>query len=474
MAASMATPIAENVGIAAIDIYFPSQYVSQTELEVADGVSSGKYTIGLGQHALAFVTDREDIYSCALSAVSSFMAKNGIDYKSIGRLEVATETMLDHSKSIKTVLMQLFSESGNVDVEGIDTYNACYGGTAALFNSVAWMESRSWDGRLALVVAADIAEYAAGPARPTGGCGAVVMLVAPNAPLVLEPKFRTSYFEHAYDFFKPNMDSPYPVVDGAYSGMCYVKALDSCYQRLAKRIGESSGGAPFDLGAVDYAVFHAPYNKLVQKAFARLHYNDFVVSPSRADFADNKAIQAFASLATSATLENRAVEQEFVKLSAKLYSEKVGPSTLLPQQLGNMYTASLYAGLLSLVFNKADKLSGTRLLLYSYGSGLASSLFTIRVASSDAAKTQLAKMASLANLTARLADRVKVAPAEFATTMAAREAYHHISGAWEPKSPPSPLPTGAYYLLRKDALGRRFYQQSTTTATAAASTTTTA
>ena len=41
-------------------------------------------------------------------------------------------------------------------------------------------------GRFAVVLAADIAVYATGNARPTGGAGAVAMLVGPNAPLVLE------------------------------------------------------------------------------------------------------------------------------------------------------------------------------------------------------------------------------------------------------------------------------------------------
>ena len=35
-------------------------------------------------------------------------------------------------------------------------------------------------------MAGDIAVYASGNARPTGGVGAVAMLVGPNAPLVLE------------------------------------------------------------------------------------------------------------------------------------------------------------------------------------------------------------------------------------------------------------------------------------------------
>lgn len=36
------------------------------------------------------------------------------------------------------------------------------------------------------MVAGDIAVYATGSARPTGGAGAVAMLVGPNAALVME------------------------------------------------------------------------------------------------------------------------------------------------------------------------------------------------------------------------------------------------------------------------------------------------
>jgi hydroxymethylglutaryl-CoA synthase len=69
------------------------------------------------------------------------------DYSNIGRLEVGTETIIDKSKSVKTVLMQLFEDSDNRDIEGTDAINACYGGTAALFNALSWIESSSWDGK---------------------------------------------------------------------------------------------------------------------------------------------------------------------------------------------------------------------------------------------------------------------------------------------------------------------------------------
>ena len=71
--------------------------------------------------------------------------------------QVGTETIIDKSKSVKTVLMQLLSENnkGEVkeaenilwgNVEGVDCKNACYGGTAALFNAINWIESSYWDG----------------------------------------------------------------------------------------------------------------------------------------------------------------------------------------------------------------------------------------------------------------------------------------------------------------------------------------
>lgn len=59
-------------------------------------------------------------------------------------------------------------------------HDACFGPTDS--NECCELVS----GRFALVVAADIAVYAKGRARPTGGAGAVAMLVGPNAPLVID------------------------------------------------------------------------------------------------------------------------------------------------------------------------------------------------------------------------------------------------------------------------------------------------
>lgn len=114
------------------------------------------------------------------------MKKYNIDPKSIGRIDVGTETIIDKSKAVKTTLMNLFEASGNTDIEGVDSINACYGSTAALFNIINWVEGSSWDGRNAILFAGDIAVYAEGSARPSGGAGACAMLIGPNAPLVFD------------------------------------------------------------------------------------------------------------------------------------------------------------------------------------------------------------------------------------------------------------------------------------------------
>lgn len=88
---------------------------------------------------MAAVNDREDINSISLTCVQNLLNKYSIDPILIGRLEVGTETLIDKSKSVKTTLMDLFKASGNHDIEGVTTVNACYGGTNALFSTINWV-----------------------------------------------------------------------------------------------------------------------------------------------------------------------------------------------------------------------------------------------------------------------------------------------------------------------------------------------
>ncbi|KAK3046493.1 3-hydroxy-3-methylglutaryl coenzyme A synthase [Extremus antarcticus] len=451
----------QNVGIKAIEIYFPSQCVDQADLEKFDGVSQGKYTIGLGQTKMSFCDDREDIYSITLTTLSSLFRKYNIDPKSIGRLEVGTETMLDKSKSVKTVLMQLFEKSGNMNVEGVDTVNACYGGTNALFNSVNWMESSAWDGRDAVVVAGDIALYKKGAARPTGGAGCVAMLIGPDAPVVVEPGLRGSYIKHAYDFYKADLTSEYPLVDGHYSVKCYTESVDECYKAYnarektlkSKMNGHANGvhaepDTPLD--RFDHMCFHAPTCKLVSKSYARMLYNDYLTNPSNPLFAD--VPPEVKDISYDASISDKTIEKTFMGLAKKRFATRVQPSIQVPTQCGNMYCASVYGSLISLLCNiSSEEMQGKRIGIFSYGSGLASSMFSLRVRGNTEVIQQKC------DLQARLDGRRTVAPEVYDEMCNMRERAH-LKKDYKPVGDVETLVKGTYYLTNVDDMFRREYE----------------
>lgn len=89
---------------------------------------------------------------------------------------------------------------------------------------------------------------------------------------------------HVYDFYKPDLNSPYPVVDGQLSVQCYTSALDSCYTQYctkAQMNRDTSAKGSSSLNETNLStfagiVFHTPYVKLTQKSLGRLYFNDIL------------------------------------------------------------------------------------------------------------------------------------------------------------------------------------------------------
>ncbi|KAJ5047646.1 uncharacterized protein L3040_003467 [Drepanopeziza brunnea f. sp. 'multigermtubi'] len=337
----------QNVGIKAIEIYFPSQCVDQVELEKFDGVSTGKYTIGLGQTKMSFCDDREDIYSFALTATSNLLRKYNIDTNSIGRLEVGTETILDKSKSCK----------------------------------------------------------------------------------------------------------------------CYTEAVDSCYKAYNKREavlksrangnnGNSNGDAAAEssktpIDRFDYMTFHAPNCKLVAKSYGRLLYNDYLQDPTSPAFAEVPA--ELRDMDYVKSLSDKVVEKTFMGLTKKRFAERVSPSTEVPTMCGNMYCASVYGGLVSLLSNvDSAALQGKRVGIFSYGSGLASSLFSVRINGSTE------NIQKTLNLKERLAARMTVAP-EVYDSMCELRKKAHLQKSYTPTGSADTIAPSTYYLVNVDEMFRRKY-----------------
>ncbi|KAI4343281.1 hypothetical protein MLD38_027808 [Melastoma candidum] len=446
--------MAKNVGIVAIDIYFPPTCVQQEALETHDGASKGKYTIDLGQDCMAFCTEVEDVISMSLTVVSSLLEKYGIDPKQIGRLEVGSRAVIDQSKSIKTFLMQLFETCGNFDIEGVDSVNACYGGTAALFNCVNWVESNSWDGRYGLVVCADTAAYAEGPARPIGGAAAIALLIGPDAPIAFESKFRGTHMTHAYDVYLPNHGSGYPVVDGKLKHICYLKAVDACYKHFCQKY-EKFEGKQFSVAEADYFVFHSPYNKQLRKSFARLLFNDFLKDASYLDEASKEIFAPFVHLSEEESYVSRDLEKAAQQAAKPFYDAKVQPTTLLPKQVGNMYTASLYAAFISLVHNKHSSLAGQRAVLFSYGAGVTATMFSVKF-NEGTFPFCLSNIAAVMSVDKKLKSRHEFAPEKFVETLHQMEKIYRAKDFMTSKDC-SLLAPGTYYLTKVDSMYRRFY-----------------
>ena len=446
----MANERPQDVGILAMEWYAPQTYVAQTSLEEQDGCA-GKYVVGLGQEAMAFVDDREDIGSVLLTACRRLLRGYGVEASEVGRLEVGTETLVDKSKSVKTTLLRLFA-AGGADVEGVSSVNACYGGTAAVLNSVAWVESSAWDGRYAVVVCGDIAVYEPGPARPSGGCGAVAMLIGPDAPLALEPS-RATHAMDVWDFYKPH-HSEYAAVDGKLSQACYLRSVDACWRGL-----KAKGPRATAVGAFDHCVFHAPYNKLVQKGFARLALGDAVLGGAAGQPCSADAWCTFGDDAYEATLVDRGLDGALRKAAAADYDAKVAPSTMIPKHVGNTYTASVFAGLLSLVSAADERLAGKRVLLFSYGSGSVATMYVLRGRTTKT-KFTLAAIKAAADVDARLKGRVPCSAAHFAAACDLRvDRYGKPDYAPEgtPPDAPVPLAPDAFRLVNVDANHVRSY-----------------
>ena len=376
-----------HVGILAMEVYTPRTFVQQSALEAHNGIPAGKYTIGLGQQGIGITGDAEDINSLCLTVVHRLLEKYDIDPNRVGRLEIGTETLVDKSKSTKTVLMQLFPD--NPDMLGATVVNACYGGTSAFLNAVHWCDSNFWDGRYAIVVAADIAVYDQGPARPTSGAGAVALLMGRDAPLAVQPTTIATHAAHTWDFFKPNPSVEYPTVDGQLSQTCYYQALEGCYERFCQKMMNTTTTttAFFGPSTPDYWVFHAPYNKLVQKSYARLFLLDFRrrYRTNRETMGDLSVLkEEWLTKPIEETYNDKPLEKVLQQLSAADYQQRLMDANAASIRVGNTYAASVFLGLASLVDRRRapanhDLVDGTSIVLFSYGSGAMATMYQLQV-----------------------------------------------------------------------------------------------
>lgn len=313
------------IGIDKINFFTPPSYLDMTDLADARKEDPNKYLIGIGQSKMAVASHNYDIVSMAANTAEKILTEK--DKKDIDMILFATESGVDFSKSAGTWIHDLLGIQSYART--VELKQACYGGTAAL--QLAKGHIALNPSSKVLILASDIAKYgleAAG--EPTQGAGAVAIIMSANPKILAIENESGVYTEDIDDFWRPNYSSV-PFVDGKYSVNAYLKTLKASWVRY-KELTKSS------FSDIEALVFHVPYTKMGTKALD--------------------------SLANEMETETFSRFKDYYQ-SAIVYSDVIG----------NIYTGSLYLSLISLLEQSENLTSGSRIGMFSYGSGAVGEFF---------------------------------------------------------------------------------------------------
>lgn len=313
-------------GIESLSFYVPHYYMDLKTLAEQRGLDHNKFYTGLGQQRMAILPPDEDIVTMGANAAREAM-KN-INPATIDTVMFATESGIDQSKSAAVYVHGLLGLPSTC--KSFEIKQACCSGTAGLLMALSM--ARVQPKKKVLLIAADVARYGFGtPGEPTQGAGAVAMVISADPKLVaLEPE-NGSYTDDVMDFWRPNyMDEA--LVDGKYSIKVYLKALAECWNQYVRETGR-------DFDYFDHFCYHMPFTKMAEKAHRHL--------------------------------AKYAGEQSF---SEEELAQQIAPSLRYNRLTGNLYAASLYVGLASLLEDGPD-ITGDTVGMFSYGSGCVGMFF---------------------------------------------------------------------------------------------------
>lgn len=372
---------------------------------------------------------QQSLYTLAAEAALALIRQHDIDPRRVGYLAVGTESSTDNATSAALIVRGLVDTALQAqglpalarDIEVPEFKQACLGGVYALKGALRYVAVDGAD-RVAIVVAADLAEYALGSSgEPTQGAGAVALLVQAE-PQLLRIDLRRAGSASSYralDFRKPfsryvgqaasedGRPRDFPMFNGKYSTACYVDETLASLQAQARHGGGERSAWLRSLAAV---FLHRPYHRMPVAAWSMAYLfalgHDAATSPA--------ALQALGALAAEAGVALEAVRAEMagtpdlvgqalagtlvedayplatqlvkVLRASPLYREvvedKMTLGSAVTRQLGNLYCASLPAWLSAGLEEAAQRgvaLDGRPLLLVGYGSGDASEVLPAEV-----------------------------------------------------------------------------------------------
>ena len=366
------------------------------------------------------------VYTLAATAVMRLIEQYDVDPGQVKFLGLGTESSTDNSAGaiiVKGMVDQALIARGKAPIsrscEVPEFKHACLGGVYGMKGALRQL-AYDGAGSQAIVVCADIAEYARGSSgEPTQGAGAVAMLLEED-PKLAEVDLINSGSASDYrimDFRKPMLRfcgqdrsethqvQDYPVFNGKYSTTCYIDETLHALNDMYRKRG---------LNAADY--LHSLHTVFMHRPYRRMPETGWAVSYLFAlgnGHAEDRA--ELASYCYEASVEPQALLQEMIsnpevaefahpeRLSFEAYpltmavfrifrasrryrreildKLALGSDTML--DLGNLYTAALPAWMAAGFEQAADEsreLAGEEVLTLGYGSGDAAEVIPLTVA----------------------------------------------------------------------------------------------
>lgn len=418
--------MSKSTGIDAISFYVPNRFLPISTLAKARGIQEEKLTKGLGLLNMAVPDTTEDAASFAANALYRLIEIHGIDPSTIGRVYLGTESAVDASKptatyavgAVEKVLEERFGPRSFKNCDVLDMTFACVGGVDALQNSLDWVSAK--EGRQAIVIASDLAKYALeSTGEYTQGAGAVAMLVKHDPRLMSIDDNWGIAMESVSDFFKPkrsfdktdllmgalrsidpamstddvmaSLDKeghPFwshpsmnieihreePVYDGPYSNKCYTDRINEALEHF-KGMTETDF-----LENWDRLIFHLPYAFQGRRMLTPIWLKWLEESGKTQDL--TKEVGDIPEDKDEYKLWLRAVSKS--QVYRDFVSSRITPGERASSLVGNMYSASIFMSLLSMLedaLEQGQEMAGKTVGFMSYGSGSKSKVFQATIGS---------------------------------------------------------------------------------------------
>ena len=368
----------------------------------------------------------QSVYTMAATAVIRLIDQYDVDPTRVKFLGLGTESSTDNSAGaiiVKGMVDQALEARGKPPIsrscEVPEFKHACLGGVYGMKGAIRHLALDGAGGQ-AIVVCADIAEYARGSSgEPTQGAGAVAMLLEedPQLAIVDLPASGSASDYRIMDFRKPMLRfcgqdrseshqvQDFPVFNGKYSTTCYIDetlhALTDMYEKRALNPAEY-------LRSLRTVFMHRPYRRMPETGWAVSYLFALLDggADDRAELASycyeagvdpqQLRTEMYSKPEVSALAEPERLQYEAYPLmmavhrvfrASRHYRREIldklalGSDTML--DLGNLYTAALPAWMAAGFEQALDEGSlkaGEEVLTLGYGSGDAAEVIPFFVA----------------------------------------------------------------------------------------------